>query len=362
MYLAPLNYDRFFKKVFSNIKIAKRFLEDFLDIKIEEIKFLPTKHSITDDAQIVEFDFWCNTEEGYFVIEMQQWYKPDVVQRFYVYHALNTSLQLENMPKKLIPIKDKKSKEVHDYTELMPTITIIWMVSDTLNFKVDYVSYVLTPEYITTFLQDSKEWTTENCHIILEKRKKMNALLNNTKKNIGFLQKNKLIYVFQSNIVKNKSITKYYKWFEFAQKTLNKEDDRLAYEKYRKDEIFCEIIRRLEKSLKEKGSLEYIKTYEEYQAGIARYNRGIEKKQKEKYETELKEAKAREEEERRQKEEAKAREKEERRQKEEALNKAKENSLKLAVFMLKSKITDHEIMRETGITKEVLNKLKKENL
>ncbi len=39
MYLAPLNYDRFFKKVFSDIKIAKKFLEDFLGVDIEEIVF-----------------------------------------------------------------------------------------------------------------------------------------------------------------------------------------------------------------------------------------------------------------------------------------------------------------------------------
>ena len=34
MYLAPLNYDRYFKKVFSETRIAKRFLEDFFDVEI----------------------------------------------------------------------------------------------------------------------------------------------------------------------------------------------------------------------------------------------------------------------------------------------------------------------------------------
>ena len=38
MYLAPLNYDRFFKKVFSEIAIAQQFLEDFLDVNIESIE------------------------------------------------------------------------------------------------------------------------------------------------------------------------------------------------------------------------------------------------------------------------------------------------------------------------------------
>ncbi len=32
-----LNYDKYPKKAFSNVKIAKKFLEDFLDIEIAEI-------------------------------------------------------------------------------------------------------------------------------------------------------------------------------------------------------------------------------------------------------------------------------------------------------------------------------------
>jgi hypothetical protein len=49
MYLAPLNYDRNFKKVFSETRIAKRFLEDFFDVEISEMELLPFKHKITDD-------------------------------------------------------------------------------------------------------------------------------------------------------------------------------------------------------------------------------------------------------------------------------------------------------------------------
>ncbi len=41
MYLAPLNYDRYFKKIFSDLDIAQRFLEDI-------------HHKITDDAVVVE--------------------------------------------------------------------------------------------------------------------------------------------------------------------------------------------------------------------------------------------------------------------------------------------------------------------
>ncbi len=45
------------------------------------------------------------------IIDMQQWYKADVTQRFYLYHALNTGLQTEDLPKKRI-VPDKTSKQI----------------------------------------------------------------------------------------------------------------------------------------------------------------------------------------------------------------------------------------------------------
>jgi len=47
-YLAPLNYDRFFRKIFKDTKIAKAFLEDFLNEKIDSITKLSDKHRLTD--------------------------------------------------------------------------------------------------------------------------------------------------------------------------------------------------------------------------------------------------------------------------------------------------------------------------
>ena len=72
MYLAPLNYDRFFKKVFSDLIIAKAFLEAFLGIKIESIERIKEKYKITDDAAFVEFDFRCKINGHYILIDMQQ--------------------------------------------------------------------------------------------------------------------------------------------------------------------------------------------------------------------------------------------------------------------------------------------------
>ncbi|MGE5340776.1 MAG: hypothetical protein ACM3SY_07870, partial [Candidatus Omnitrophota bacterium] len=88
MYLAPLNYDRFFKRVFSDLNIAKAFLEDFLDVPIEEIKKLENENRLTDDATSVEFDFRCKIKGSYVIIDMQQWYKRDIGKRFYLYHTV----------------------------------------------------------------------------------------------------------------------------------------------------------------------------------------------------------------------------------------------------------------------------------
>jgi len=363
MYLAPLNYDRYFKKVFSDLSIAKRFLEDFLDVEIQDIEFLPTKKLVTDDSQAVEFDFRCKLPDGNVIIEMQQWYKPDVVQRFYVYHALSAALQLEALPKKIIPLPENKSREVKDYSELLPTITIIWMVHDNLKFTEDTVTYSLTPEYVTDFIIESEPWADKNYTLINEKREYLLKLLEKTDKNIDFLRKSKLIYAFQKNIVKNGNHKKYHNWFELAEKTLKKISDKFEYDKYLKDEIFSIVIRRLKKHLEESGSVQYIQEYDEYVKGVQRFESSIAKN----YEKELFITKAREEEAKRREEEAKAREEEERRQKEEerrqkeeAKAREREKSIKYAKLLIKTEATVDEIITETGLSKEEIEKLRKE--
>ena len=125
MYLAPLNYDRYFRKVFSDTGIAKRFLEDFFDTRIESIELLTTCHKLTDDSAAVEFDFRCRIGDQFVIIDMQQWYKPDIVHRFYTYHCISTALQLESMPLKSIYLETDKERKIKDYNELLPVVTLI---------------------------------------------------------------------------------------------------------------------------------------------------------------------------------------------------------------------------------------------
>ncbi len=272
MYLAPLNYDRYFKKVFSNIDIAKRFLEDFLDVQIQEITPMPAENRITDAARVVEFDFRCKIAGSYIIIDMQQWYKPDVVYRFYTYHCLNTALQLENLPVKQALLTNGRFRDVKDYSGLEPVITIIWMVDDHLGFSDDYIGYIMLPEKVKRFFEETEIWKNKD---IENRVKGILDICNNNTKGLEFLQKNRLIFAFQKNIVKNKKFTKYSSWFTLAEKTLNNKNKKSDFDIYRKDEIFKELMHRLLKSNLSDNDLEYIRDYAEKQEGLELYNEGM---------------------------------------------------------------------------------------
>lgn len=272
-YLAPLNYDRFFKKIFKDTKIAKAFLEDFLEVKIENIKKLDERHRVTDKSKVIEFDYRCKIEGKYVIIDMQQWYKPDVSQRFYVYHTANTALQLEDLKTKAIPIPQTNSpeaikvKEIKDYRLIEPVLTLIWMVDDKLGFEDDFVSFKLLPEAISEFIKNKTIWYEENIIHILKERNKLLEMLKNKTKDIDFLPTNKLIFMFQKNIVKNmeeakkdktKHKTKYARWFNFAQKTLKKDNSKEDFDEFKNDPFFKEIMQRLDQSQLTEQDKQYI--------------------------------------------------------------------------------------------------------
>lgn len=282
MYLAPLNYDRYFKKVFSDTRIAKRFLEDFFDFTIDELEVLPTKHKITDNAAAVEFDFRCKIRDNYIIIDMQQWFKTDVVKRFYMYHSMNTVLQLESMPDKSIDLADNKKRDIKDYNNLIPVITLIWLADDNLNFSQDFVSYTMTSETVNEFIRNKNLWKKENILELIAEREQCLETINNRTKKLDFLQKNKLIYAFQPNIVKNKKYSKYLPWFELAEKTRNKLNEKGWFDEYLKDEIFTEIIKRISTESFAQSDWDYITNYEKFAEQVKRFEQafideGIEK-------------------------------------------------------------------------------------
>jgi len=250
MFLAPLNYDKYFNKVFSNEGISKRFLEDFLETDINEFEMLKGRHRVTDHAALVEFDFRCHIENSFVILDMQQWYKRDISRRFYLYHALNTGLQLEELPNKrvLYDYSYQKTEKLKDYRALQPVLTLVWMVDDTLGFKDDYVAYTMTPELVTEFIKNEKLWHNPEIIEIMKERARVLEVLDNQSKELDFLSKNRLIFMLQKNIVKNKTDAKYSKWFGFAEKTKNPDNKEEDFLEYMDDEIFCEIMKRINKN------------------------------------------------------------------------------------------------------------------
>lgn len=277
MYLAPLNYDRYFKKVFSNERIAQQFLEDFLNITIISLEQLPEKHKSTDEATIVEFDFRCQLDDGSFIIiDMQQWYKPDIVERFYLYHALNSGLQLETLPRERFVFSRQtgKSRKIRDFKELAPVLTLIWLVDDTLQFKQNYVAYAMTPELVVEFLQNEQLWYKPEIQKLLQERERILEVVTNQTKRLNFLAQNRLIFIFQKNIVRQLRGEPYERWFQFAERSRNRENVEEDFEEFRGDEIFEEMIRRLNKSELTEDDYEYIESETEMWQEVERLERG----------------------------------------------------------------------------------------
>jgi predicted nucleic acid-binding Zn-ribbon protein len=246
MFVASLNLDVFFKKVFSNKKIAKNFLQDFFGVKITEIKRLATDYKVTDDAVIVKFDYRCKINGKYVVIEMQQKYKTDVNKRFYLYHCLGTALQLEILESKVITKHNGETYSEKNYSGLEPIITLIWMVDDSLNFIEDFIAFTTLPEAARDFIVDEDLWK-KPYQAVLAEREKTLTILNNTTKNLDFFSENRLIYAFQGNVVRNKKITTYFKWFDFAQLSRNLNNVEEDFSQFNNDEIMAEVIKRLRK-------------------------------------------------------------------------------------------------------------------
>lgn len=261
MYLAPLNYNRFFKKVFSDKKIAKQFLEDFFGFTIEEIELMLLDHKLTNESSLLSFDYRCKINDKFIIIDMQQWYKHDVVKRFYMYHTANTVLQLEGLPFKTA----ERERKVKDYSELLPVITLVWMVDDGLKFNRDYTAYTFLPTVLLNFLRDEPLWEKEDCDPILKKRAEILEVVNNDAKNLSFLRENQLIFAFQNYIIKNEDNKdkRYARWFEFAAKTRDSENKEEDFKEFEDDPVFAELIRKLSHKSLDSSDWDYIRYYDE---------------------------------------------------------------------------------------------------
>ncbi|MCU0289218.1 MAG: hypothetical protein MUF15_22835 [Acidobacteria bacterium] len=154
-------------------------------------------------------------------------------------------------------------------------IITVWMVDDTMGFKDDYVAYAMTPEIVTTFIKNENLWHKPEIIELLQERSRVLEVLNNQCKELFFLAKNRLIFIMQRNIIKNKNKAKYVRWFEFAEKTKNPDNKKEDFLEYMDDEIFCEIIKRLDKKWLTENDYAYIKNEQKIREEVERFERQV---------------------------------------------------------------------------------------
>jgi hypothetical protein len=198
------------------------------------------------------------------------------VRRFYLYHCASTALQLEDLPEKKLPIETQDARvKDKDYKKVEPVLTLVWMVDDSLQFKENFAAYTTAPETTIDFVHDVNLWAKKDLSELMQKREIVLETLENRHKDLHFLQQNRLIFMFQHNIVNDNKFTKYRKWFEFAEKTRNKKNQAADFTPFKKEDIFKDIMRIILKKSLDLSDIDYIETEDEHITLVNRYREGI---------------------------------------------------------------------------------------
>ena len=316
--LNPL-YDWAFKYLLDNNDLAKKFLSAMLKIDIIhlETRNIELPYLKEGNPFVSRFDFKAiiqsakDTQEV--LIEIQKYRNPDPINRFRMY--------LGESYGKAETYRDQQGNEK---TEHLPLIAM---------YILGYCPQEFDRPYIIS-------------------RSKVYDGLSEEEINL------------QSPIIKLLTHTSYYitstppanyKWGNSKQEAII----RLFQQKYRKeakntiyelkedpkDELAREIAKYLNRGTLQEEVVKQLRAEEEYYESIVDLEFALEREKQQK------------EEERRQKEEAKKREEEERRQKEEAKKREEEAKRKLAQKMKRYGESIEDIMRETGLTKEEIDRL-----
>jgi hypothetical protein len=113
-------------------------------------------------------------------------------------------------------------------------------------------------------------WNEKDIDKILEARKNILTLLDNKTKNLDFLPENKLTLAFQKKIILNNRYSKYFKWFDIAEKSRNKNNTKKDFALYEKDKILMAVMQRIRKDTLKSKDYSYIKDLD------GSYERGVE--------------------------------------------------------------------------------------
>jgi len=185
-------------------------------------------------------------------------------------------MQLESLPQKRLVLdrNTRRGRPIKDYRALEPVLTLIWLADDTLRFDVPYAAYTMLPELVLEFLQNERLWHQPEIRELLAERQRVLALAAKRTKRLSFLAQNRLIFIFQRNIIKHAPDTRYARWFKFAEKSKNKANAAADFAEFQGDTVFEEIMRRLSHSVWTAEDVEYIEHEHKMWAETARLEHG----------------------------------------------------------------------------------------
>ena len=96
-------------------------------------------------------------------------------------------------------------------------------------------------------------------------------ILQNDTKGLDFFAQNRLIYIFQKNIVKNKhNSLPYFKWFDFANISRNLNNKEADFLKFKEDKDMAEVINRLRKDKLPPDEFKYVSDLLSYEILLKR--------------------------------------------------------------------------------------------
>jgi hypothetical protein len=324
--LNPL-YDWSLKYLLDNNELAKKFLSSLLQIKIIHLETRSIELPYLKDGKrfVSRFDFKAIIETNdkitkEVLLEIQKYRYPDPINRFRTYLG-------ENYKKE----ETYKDSEGNTRTESLPLIALYILGYCPAEFDRPYI-------IVRNDVYDGVDGTKLNINsptidLLTHSAYFITATPPPTYKWRGS-QQEAIIRLFQQKIRKEQSNITY------------------ELEQEPQDPLVKEISSYLNRGTQEEEIIKQLDAEEEYYESIIELEAALEQSKKREEETKkiAEQERKQKEEERRQKEKAKKREEQERRQKEEA-------KVKLAQKMKKYGESIEDIMRETGLSKEEIEKL-----
>ncbi len=234
-----MNNDFFFLKVFQDITIAKKFLEDYYQKEIAQLKLIglgTNENYFTINNTNTSHRYYCAFEHETIVVEIQQWHKQKK-EKDRLIDYISSGLRI------LPGIGPFSSSRKSDYL-------IIWSTDDDFEIEEKSTSYNCLPSIITDFILDNELFERKDKDEIIARHNKVKEELENLSSKIKSIQNERFVFLYQKNIVNKpqedadqNKCKKYAQWFEFAELSQKENNTKEDFAKFADDEIFSEIIK-----------------------------------------------------------------------------------------------------------------------